>query len=362
MGVAAWLLLVALAERTSAPYEDVVARYAAGERAAALAEARGYSDKDLSRELERLRSWQRTAKHCERCPEKEALARFPLRAAVLLHADLAELELRSRSPVDETVPRCGIGPQAVMAEELALVALLRPGDLGFVRRWFRAMALREHTEACLVDALHWANAGLRWFPKDASLLLARGAVEETAAALAEDTPQAAPGSPAGGRREFTPPQGQYLGEALRDFDRAIEADKTLEDAKLRRGRVLWLLGERAEALRAFDGVLREGGDQELLVRAHLFRGRALEEEKRLQDAEADYRAALALAPQAQSAAIAVSYVSWLQGKTAEAKASLDEALLRAGRRTAPDPYWDYSFGSIEEVDQLFDGLYEDARP
>jgi len=327
-----------------------------------LAEVRWFSEKELARELDRLRTWERTARRCDRCPEKDAFLGFPLPAAVLMHTDVAELEIRSRTPVDETTPRCGIEAHAVMAEELALLALLRPGDANFVRRWFRAMALREHTEACLLDALHWANVGLRWFSRDAALYLARGAVEETAAALHEDDSDSAPGSLAGARRPSAAPQRQYLADALRDFDQALRADKNLAEAKLRRGRVLWLLGQRPEARSTFESLLAEGGDRALLFRAHLFRGRGFEEEKRLDEAEADYRAALALAPQAQSAAIAVSYVSWLRGKTADAKALLDEALLRAGGRTAPDPYWDYSFGSTAEVEQLFESLREDARP
>jgi tetratricopeptide (TPR) repeat protein len=362
MSVAAWLVLAAVAEIAPSRYAGFVARYASGERAAALAEARDVSEKELARELDRLRGWERTARRCERCPEKEAFAGFPLRAAILLHTDLADVEIRSRTPVDEAVPRCGMGPQAVMAEELARLAILRPGDASFVRRWFRAMTLRSHTDACLADALHWAGAGLRWFPKDAPLLLARGAVEEMAAALLDDVPSALLASFTGARRGVAGLPRQYLEGALRDLDRALAADKTLAEAKLHRGRVLWLLGLRAEARATFAAVLQEGGDTALLFRAHLFRGRALEEEKRLEDAAADYRAALALVPHAQSAAVALSYVSWLQGKTAEAKASLDEALLRAGRRTEPDPYWNYSFGSPEEVERLFDSLREDARP
>jgi tetratricopeptide (TPR) repeat protein len=359
---AAWLLLAALPAIAPSRYATLVARYAGGERAAVLAEVRWFSEKELARELDQLRAWERTSRRCDHCPEKDAFLGFPLPAAVLMHTDVADLEVRSRTPVDETVPLCGIGPHAVMAEELALLALLRPGDANFVRRWFRAMTLRGHTEACLLDAMHWANTGLRWFSKDAGLYLARGAVEETAASLHEDGDDALPGRPGGGRRPVAAPQRQYLADALRDLDQALRADKSLTEAKLRRGRVLWLLGQRPEALATFDAVLAEGGDRGLLVRAHLFRGRGLEEEKRLDEAEADYRAALALAPQAQSAAIAVSYVVWLRGKTAEARAFLDEALLRAGGRTAADPYWDYSFGSTAEVDQLFESLREDARP
>jgi tetratricopeptide (TPR) repeat protein len=364
VSVVAWVVAALLVETRDAatPYENLVTRYAAGERATALAELRGWTEKDLARELDRLRAWERTARRCERCPEKEAFARFPLRAAVLFHTDLAELEVRSRTPVDEAVPRCGVSPQAVMAEEIALLALVRPVETGFVGRWFRAMTLRSHADACLADALRWASAGLRWFPEDAPLLLARGTVEETAAALAADAVSTTPGNPAGTGRGLSADQRHYLREALRDFDRALRSDPRLAEARLRRGRVQWLLGQRKEARASFDAVLAESGDASLLVRAWLFRGRGHEEEKRLEDAEADYRAALAFAPQSQAAAVAVSYVSWLQGKTGEAKEVLEQALLRAGRRTAPDPYWDYSFGSDEGATRFMESLREELRP
>jgi tetratricopeptide (TPR) repeat protein len=363
VSVASWLLAAALLEAGEpvTPYEDLVRRYAAGERAPALAELRSWTEKDLARELERLRAWERTARRCERCPEKEAFARFPLRAAILLHTDLAELDVRARTPVDEAVPRCGVSPQAVMAAEVALLALVRPADTGFVGRWFRAMTLRSHADACLADATRWASDGLRWFPEDAPLLLARGTVEETAAALSDDGPSNTPGNPAGRGVEVSS-QRQYLRDALRDFDRALRSDPRLTEARVRRGRVQWLLGQKAEARASFDAVLADGGDAALLCRARLFRGRGYEEERRLDEAEADYRAALALAPQSQAASVAVSYVSWLQGKTGEAKAVLEQALLRAGRRTDADPFWDYSFGSAEGAERFLESLREEARP
>ena len=363
MNAVAWLsaALLLTREETATPYGDLVTRYAAGERAPALAELRGWTEKDLARELERLRTWERTARRCQRCPEKEAFARFPLRAAVLLHTDLAELEVRARTPVDEAVPRCGVSPQAVMAEEIALLALVRPAETGFVGRWFRAMTLRSHADACIVDALRWANDGLRWFPEDAPLLLARGTVEETAAALAEDAPSNAPGNPAGRGAEKAS-QRKYLRDALRDFDRALRADPRLTEARLRRGRVQWLLGQRAEARTSFDAVLRETADVPLLFRALLFRGRGYEEERNLEEAERDYRAALDHAPQSQAASVALSYVTWLQGKTSEAKEVLEQALLRAGRRTAADPFWDYSFGNPEGAERFFESLREELSP
>ena len=91
-------------------------------------------------------------------------------------------------------------------------------------------------------------------------------------------------------------------------------------------------------------------------------GFAQEEEKRLAEAESDYRAALDLAPQSQAAAVAVSYACWLQGKSADAKEVLEQALLHAGRRSAPDPFWDYSFGSFEGAERFFESLRDEVRP
>ncbi len=365
MSAALWLVTAVLleTEATATPYEGLVARYARGERAPALAELRGWTEKDLAIELDRLRTLEKTGRRCEKCPEKEAFARFPLRAAVLLHTDLAALEIRSRTLVDEAVPRCGVSPQALMAEEIALLALIRPAETAFVGRWFRAMTLRSHTDACLQDAFRWSSDGLRWFPEDAPLLLARGTIEETAAALwEEDLGSKIAGNPATKGKQLAVGQRKYLQDALRDFDRALRSDPRLAEARLRKGRVQWLLGERAEARASFEIVLAETDDVPLLCRALLFRGRGYEEEGILDEAEADYRAALGLAPESQSAAVAVSYVIWLQGKTGEAREVLEQTLLRAGRRKALDPFWDYSFGSNDDVERLFESLRDEVRP
>jgi tetratricopeptide (TPR) repeat protein len=248
-----------------------------------------------------------------------------------------------------------------MAEEIALLALVRPSDTTFVGRWFRAMGQRSYADACLLDALRWANDGLRWFPEDANLLLLRGTVEETAAALSAELQYNPPGNPAGMRAEAGG-QRQYLREALRDFDRALRAAPRLAEARLRKGRVQWLLGQRTEARASLDAVLAETDDVPLLCRALLFRGRGYEEEGDLAEAEADYRAALGLTPQSQAAAVALSYVGWLQGKTAEAKEVLERSLLLAGRRKDPDPFWNYSFGSFEGAERFLESLREELSP
>ena len=353
MPTAAWLVASALfgPDLTGASYRELVLRYAKGDRAAAVAELGDWSEKDLARELDRLRSWERRARQCQDCEEKYSYPRFPLRAAVLLHTDREDLERRSRSPVDEATPRCGIGPQGVIAKEIALLVLLKPGETSFVGRWFLAMALRSQANACMGDAQDWTLGGLKWFPKDPELLLADGTINETTASLSWDAVSTTGLAPSG--RKTPNWQTMWLKKARQAFERALEADPGLVEARLRSGRVQWLLGDKAAAHASFDAVLASDGDDSVLYKARLFRGRCYEEEKELARAEADYRAALALAPAAQAAAVAVSYVSWLQGKTTESRDVLEHALLQAGRRTGPDPYWDYSFGRSDRAESAF---------
>ncbi len=359
---ATWLIAAALfaPDLSGASYRALVLRYAGGERGPAVAELGEWTEKALARELDRLRSWERRSKRCAACEEKHNLARFPLRAAVLLHTGREELERRSRSPVDEASPSCGIGPHGVMAGELALLVMLGVDETSFVPRWYLGMTLRSHANGCLGDAMQWAQMGLKWFPKSPELLLARGTLYETTASLTWDAYSATtPGTP--GERETPSWRRQWLDKARQDFDRALEADAELEEARLRRGRVQWLLGENAAAHALFDAVLASDADDSLLYKARLFRGRCYEEEKELERAEADYRAALVLEPAGQSAAVAMSYVSWLRGKTTETREALERALLQARRRTRPDPYWEYSFVGSDRTDPLFEGLWEEVR-
>jgi tetratricopeptide (TPR) repeat protein len=211
------------------------------------------------------------------------------------------------------------------------------------------------------DGLEWAQGGLKWYPDDPKLLLARGTINETTASLSWDAFSATQGSPAKTGRE--PPDWRvlWLKKARQDFDHALKADPGLVEARLRRGRVQWLLGEKAEAHASFDAVLASGGEDEVLFKARLFRGRCYEEEKELVRAEADYRAALALDPASQSAAVAASYVTWLQGKAGEPRELLEQALVQSGRRIRPDSYWDYSFGRVDRADALLEALREGVR-
>ena len=100
-----------------------------------------------------------------------------VRASVLLHTDRATLErARGKSPFGRP---CGLNDHDTFARAVAKLMLVRKDGRGFVQRWFRAMALASQRDLCGADVAVWTKAGLDWFPKDASLYLARGTAAET---------------------------------------------------------------------------------------------------------------------------------------------------------------------------------------
>ena len=109
------------------------------------------------------------------------MARFPLRAAILLHAD-REIQEQFSPPISEQLSRCGVGQQALMVEHLVtLLILVDPGASVFLKRFYLGMARHAQWTHCFVEAQRWAHAGLKSFPRDAPLRMALGIASETGA-------------------------------------------------------------------------------------------------------------------------------------------------------------------------------------
>jgi tetratricopeptide (TPR) repeat protein len=68
---------------------------------------------------------------------------------------------------------------------------------------------------------------------------------------------------------------------------------------------------------------------------------ALERAGRANEAARAYEEALALEPQSQAAALALSHLRLSSGDAAGARRVLEQALAHAGRRAESDPYWIY---------------------
>ncbi len=325
----------------SAEYAEMVRLYAAGDSTAALAFLRAWPEGRIREHIEGLKDAVVSIRKCPGCPTRLAFSRFPVRAALLLHADL-EVQQQLSPPESEQIPVCGSGPQAMAVEHLAAILLLiDPDASAFVKRAYLGMAGQAMWSHCFGEAAGWARSGLRHFPKDPSLLLADGVAFEARSFFTMAPAPATMGvTPATLRkREALKANLRDLGERARQsFEAALSADPNLVEARLRLGRVLWRLGRPEPARAALEEVLAKHAEAPQQYLAHLFLGRILEERGELAAAEEHYLVALAMQPLSEIAAVALSHARFLQGDVEGARDQLRAGLEAVRSRRDFDPW------------------------
>jgi tetratricopeptide (TPR) repeat protein len=324
-------------------YLELGRRYAAGDRAVAVAELGDFTAARLARELESLHTLMAPSSGTGRpAPGEAPTAAPPLRALVMLHVDRDAFERRP-SPVSEQAPVCGTDVHLAYAERVATLLFAEAEGREFARRFYLAVMLREFGYTCFADAQRRVEAGLRWFPKDPDLLMARGSLAEATASLGPRDPAPLKRQGAERARAIERLQGQSLAleEAARSYEQALAVKTDLDEARLRLGRVRLRQGRLEAAQRSLEGVRDQSDDPDLVYLADLFLGRLHEGRGRLAEAQQEYTEALTLRPQAQSGAIALSHVQSLLGQGNAARATLEAALALSGVRSEMDPYWDY---------------------
>jgi len=127
-------------------------------------------------------------------------------------------------------------------------------------------------------------------------------------------------------------------------------------------RVRWYLGQDESARQTLEDALRRGGPPPLPYLGQLFLGQALERVGRATEAARAYEEALALEPQSQAAALALSHLRLSSGNAAGARRVLEQALAHAGRRAESDPYWIYPASNALATDDTLEALRREASP
>ncbi len=229
-----------------------------------------------------------------------------------------------------------------------------------IRLWYRAtcsflQAWNEYSE--LEPHL---ERGRLLFPHDVVLLLYEGALHE---AYAQPRIQKVFEAPApGGRWKMQPigSAGEELKEAQRRFERALEIDPALTEARIRLAHVLGARGRHKEAAAGLRGAVERDLVAPMQYYAWLLLGR---EEQTLGQREAARRAfarALALYPGAQSPRLGLSQLARDEGDRAAALASLEPFRERPSK--VEDPWWSYAERHSPDVDQLFAEMYRRLAP
>jgi tetratricopeptide (TPR) repeat protein len=147
-----------------------------------------------------------------------------------------------------------------------------------------------------------------------------------------------------------------LTEALTRFE-AASRDDTRVEASVRAGWILVQAGRFKDALSRLD--VEPAADRDLAFWLALFRGRALDALGRVADSAAEYRSALALVPDAQSAGIGLVLALGRLDRPVEA----DERAraLRAAGAAGVDPWSFYINGDERFVDDWIKQLRDVVR-
>lgn len=211
----------------------------------------------------------------------------------------------------------------------------------FQRRWYAFAASLILARTAPAPALPLIERGLHLFKNDAQLRMLVGASEEMNAHidngnLHDRTAIMTARDPGWTRLTF----------AEDSYRRATALDHGLAEAHLRLGRVLSLKKELQKARAELEPIGNSTAEPRIRYLAHLFLGAVNDFERDTAGARREYEAALALAPQYQTAYVALGFVESMSGHDARAR---ELAARLAGLTPTPegDPWWSYQNGGLD---------------
>jgi tetratricopeptide (TPR) repeat protein len=141
--------------------------------------------------------------------------------------------------------------------------------------------------------------------------------------------------------------------------RQVQADPTVGvEAQLRAGRLLHILHESAQAITAFNEVLKRSDDPFFVHLAHLFSGRSYEQLEERDRASTAYRQALEAVPGAQAASMHLAALLAADGRPTEAYAVMKSSFALQPR----DPWRVYGYGSFRFWPQYMAALRREIWP
>jgi len=289
-----------------------------------------------------------TREDFEAATEAEARAgdRARLEAAAVFHLEIA-LAVAPSTP-DGAMLHVRLG------ERLRGGATTAPdeksgGDQPFRGHWYGSAASIFLAQSDTVRGRQVLERGLASVPRAAALHLLAGAVEDIEAQRFEpDVAQDAGGSQrALLRNARTEVEGSVRFKlAERAYRQALALDPAHVGARLRLGRVLVLLHRQADARPLLDGALADSRTLADRYLARLFLSDLLARDGDVDAARRLLDEARAIAPDRQSAWLALAQLEERTGRPDRARAVAREGLARPGT-PAMDEWWAYRNGGLD---------------
>jgi tetratricopeptide (TPR) repeat protein len=222
--------------------------------------------------------------------------------------------------------------------------------------WYRAASASLLSVGGFSEAYPHLASALTVFPDNAELLIDSACMHQR---FSSPEIQAAVQS-LSEQRGITTNVGSLKSElelAERFFRRALAVQPDRADARIRRGRILGLLGRHDEAASELRKAMAENPTREFLYYARLFLGREEEALGHFDAARASFDAAAELYPRAQSPRLALSWLARRAGDRSGALRSL-QYLADAGSEESrrPDPWWGYYELHLDDAGELLQQL------
>jgi hypothetical protein len=229
-----------------------------------------------------------------------------------------------------------------------------PEERAFVGEWYHAIAAYLLAAGKNGDATGHLQQAERVLPDDARLLFDRGTHAET---LGLPIYQAVHDTVASSANLISslPSEDKMNGDAERLYRRALEVDPSYVEARVRLARLLQHRGQLDAAAAQIARALDAAPTGAVGYYTHVVAGRIASAGSRYDEALRQYRAALNLYGDAQSALLGASHAALM---LAEVSATLTPLERLGGNHAADsDPWWEYRLGAGRDVNQLMAELW-----
>ncbi len=285
-----------------------------------------------------------------------------LKRGVLLHTDISVLRLetgRDDAPdSDIGLVHDGIGIATSGGQHWEFARLLlnslpaNPSKDETMRLWY--ISTTAHMLSCRdrIYADQNLKQALKIFPNDAKLLFYAGALHESYA-----SPKSQNAIPPPGRHYLYGAKIPELESALIFLTNSIESDPGFNEAHLRLGRVLGLLGDHKKAIAELQKADATLTNPKLKYYASLFLGYEFAALERHTKARECFTRAATLFPMAQAPLLAASYLARSRGDFETSLHWLQKVFtLSSGDTSQNDPWWEYEIELVRDWESLLAGM------
>lgn len=334
----AWLIALAVATPSASPRAQAPDSQAAEYAAAVHAYVVGH---DAAKAVAPLAAWTpRDVHNAVRGYLKDPKPRFA--AAAVFHLEIA-VGLMLMGAVDLAENHLGLGYLLVrdLRPPSRNIPSLSPGEtVVFMEKWYVATASTFLMVNDRVRAEPIIERGLQVSATSPELRLMSGIIDEMAA-LSTAIDESRSGSQIS---RMMMARTQALSRAKGKFEKLLADEPRFTRARIRFGRVLWLLDERARALTELLRAQSEAREPAERYLAAMFLGAIYEQSGNVTGARVAYETALAAAPASQAATVALGHLEVMAGRPDRAQALARQLLSKP---PVADEWWSYKNGGFE---------------